>query len=45
MFAVPDETEIGKMLEWLPHLGDEFPEAVALAIRSPKIRIGHSHVL
>ncbi|EPV8382413.1 hypothetical protein ACWASM_001055 [Enterobacter cloacae] len=27
-----------------PHLGDEFPEAVALAIRSPKIRIGHSHV-
>ncbi|WP_080314631.1 DUF4020 domain-containing protein [Enterobacter cloacae] len=44
VFAVLDETEIGKMLEWLPHLGDEFPEAVALAIRSPKIRIGHSHV-
>lgn len=46
--AVPaalDEAEIRKMLEWLPHLGDSFPEAVSLAVRSPAIRIEHSHSL
>lgn len=40
-----DEVEIRQMLEWLPHLGDAFPDAVALAIRSPAIRIEHSDVL
>ncbi len=33
------------MLGWLPHLGDSFPDAVALAVRFPTIRIEHSHVL
>jgi hypothetical protein len=40
-----DEAEIRKMLEWLPHLGDSFPDAVALAVRFPTIQIEHSHVL
>jgi len=45
VLAVLDEAEIRKMLEWLPYLGDSFPNAVALAIRFPAIRIEHSHVL
>ena len=45
VLAPLDEAEIRKMLEWLPHLGDAFPDAVALAIRCPTIRIEHSHVL
>ena len=45
VLAVLDETEIRKMLEWLPHLGDAFPEAVALVVRCPTIRVEHSHVL
>ncbi|EKO3516328.1 DUF4020 domain-containing protein [Vibrio fluvialis] len=40
-----DDDEIQKMLEWLPHLGDAFPEAVALVVRCPVIRIEHTHVL
>lgn len=43
--AALDEAEIRKMVEWLPHFGDSFPAAVALVIRSPLIRIEHSHVL
>lgn len=45
VLASLDEAEIREMLEWLPHLGDAFPDAVALAVRSPVIRIDHSHVL
>ena len=45
VLAALDEAEIRKMLEWLPHLDDAFPDAVALAVRSPAIRIEHSHVL
>jgi hypothetical protein len=45
VLAALDEVEIRKMLEWLPHLGDAFPDAVALAVRSPAIRIEHSRVL
>jgi hypothetical protein len=45
VLAALDEAEIRKMLEWLPHLGDAFPDAVALAVRSPAIRIEHSHIL
>ena len=45
VLATLDETEIREMLEWLPHLGDLFPDAVALAVRYPPIRIEHSHVL
>ena len=43
--AALGEAEIRKMLEWLPHLGDSYPMAVSLAIRSPTIRIEHSHLL
>ena len=42
VLAALDEAEIRKMLEWLPHLGDAFPDAVALAVRFPAIRIEHS---
>jgi hypothetical protein len=45
VFAALDDTEIQKMLEWLPHLGDAFPDAVALAVRFRVIRIQHSHAL
>jgi hypothetical protein len=48
LHAVPaalDEGEVRAMLEWLPHLGDSFPAAVALAIRFPRIRIERSHTL
>lgn len=40
-----DEAEVREMLEWLPHVGDSFPEAVSLAVRSPEIRIEHSLLL
>jgi hypothetical protein len=45
VLAALDEAEIQKMLEWLPHLGDAFPDAVSLAVRFPMIKIKHSHVL
>jgi hypothetical protein len=45
VLAALDEAEIRKMLEWLPHLGDAFPDAVALAVLSPALRIEHSLVL
>lgn len=45
VYAPLNEDEIRKMLEWLPHLGDTFPSAVAMAVRFPKIQIKHSHIL
>jgi len=45
VLAVLDESEIRKMLEWLPYLGDAFPDAVTLAVRFPTIRIDHTLVL
>ena len=45
MFGVLDEREIQKMLEWLPHLDDSYPEAVTLLMRCPTIRIENSHTL
>lgn len=45
VLAALNEKEIRTMLEWLPHLGDAFPDAVALTTRFPTIRIEHSHVL
>lgn len=45
VLAALDEAEIRNMLEWLPHLGDAFPDAAALAIRFRPIRIEHSRVL
>lgn len=43
--AALDEAEVRVMLDWLPHLDDLFPDAVALAVRSPAIRLEHSPVL
>lgn len=45
VLAALDKAEVQRMLEWLPHLGDAFPHAVALAVRSPAIQIEHSLVL
>ena len=45
VLATLTEAEIRQMLEWLPHLGDAFPEAASLAIRSPAIRLEHCHLL
>lgn len=45
VLAALDETEIRRMLEWLPHLDDAFPVAVTLAVRFPTIQIEHSSVL
>lgn len=44
ILAPLDEMEIGKMLGWLPYLGDAFPNAVALILRSPVSRIEPSHI-
>lgn len=46
--AVPaelDEAEIRNMLEWLSHLGDSYPVAVSLVVRSPTVRIEHNQLL
>lgn len=46
--AVPaalEEVEIQYMLDWLPCLGESFPDAVTLAVRSPAIHIEHSRLL
>lgn len=40
-----DEAEVRAMLEWLPHLGDAFPDAVTLAVRFATIRIEHIDTL
>jgi hypothetical protein len=45
VLAALGEAECRAMLEWLPHLGDAYPDAVALAVRFPRIRIEHSGVL
>lgn len=45
VLAALNEGEIRRMLGWLPQLGDAFPDAVALAVRLPQVRIEHSQVL
>lgn len=45
VLATLNEIEIERMLEWLPHLGKAFPDAVGLAVRCPMIRIEHGRVL
>ena len=39
-----DEAEIKAMLEWLPHLGELFPQGVALAVSARPVRIEHNHI-
>jgi hypothetical protein len=43
--AILDAHEITRMLEWLLHLPAVFPEAVALAIRTPKVSLPHDSLL
>lgn len=46
--AVPaalEDAEIKQMLDWLPDLGDAYPEAVLIALRGRAVRIEHSHLL
>jgi hypothetical protein len=45
VLAALHEAEIRQMIGWLPYLGDAFPAGVSLAVRSPSIRIEHSHLL
>jgi hypothetical protein len=45
VYAALDESEIRAMLGWLPHLGDSFPDAVAIALQSRMVSIEHSQVL
>lgn len=45
LLAPLEEAEMRKMLDWLPHLGDAYPEAVSLAVRFPSISLEHSHLL
>lgn len=45
VLATLDVNEMRKMLEWLPHLGDAYPDAVAFAVSCPAIQIKHSRVL
>ena len=45
VFAPLEPGESRKMLEWLPHLGQVFPAAVALATRMPAPPRDHNHVL
>lgn len=37
--------EARQMIEWLPHLGVQFPAAVSLAIQMPPVPPDHSHAL
>ena len=39
------EDESAQMLDWLPSLGDAYPEAVSLAVRLPGNHIDHCHFL
>lgn len=46
--AIPkplDDAEIRTMRDWLPALGDAFPEAVSLALRSPTVPIEHARFI
>lgn len=46
--AIPkplDDEEIRAMREWLPALGDAFPEAVLLVLRSQAVSVEHAHFL
>lgn len=45
IFALLHEEELQIMLEWLPHLGDAFSDAVRLAVNHPPISISYSRIL
>ena len=37
--------EVRKMLEWLPHLGDQFPQGVSLAVSASPVQIAHTQLM
>lgn len=39
-----DDIEVKQMLEWLPHLGELFPQGVTLAVSAPLTQIEHAHL-
>jgi hypothetical protein len=39
-----DESESRQMLEWLPHLGEQYPHGVALAVRASITKIEHTNL-
>lgn len=39
-----EETEARQMLEWLPYLGEQYPQGVALAVRASITRIEHTNL-
>ncbi len=39
-----DDIEVKQMLEWLPHLGELYPQGVTLAISAPLTQIEHAHL-
>lgn len=48
LHAVPAELEEGEtkeMLDWLPDLGDDYADAVTIAVRSPVVVMEHSYLL
>ena len=40
-----DEAEVRKMMEWLPHLGELFPQGVSLAVSAPAAQIIHTSLM
>ncbi|MFZ1548598.1 MAG: DUF4020 domain-containing protein, partial [Candidatus Nitrotoga sp.] len=40
-----DESEARQMLEWLPHLGEQYPHGVALAVRASITKIEHTNLI
>ncbi len=40
-----DEAEVRKMMEWLPHLGELFPQGASLAVRAPAAQIMHTSLM
>lgn len=40
-----DEAEVRTMMEWLPHLGELFPQGVSLAVSAPAAQIKHTSLM
>lgn len=45
VLAPLEQPECRQMLEWLPHLGEHFPDAVLLATQMPPLAADYSHML
>lgn len=45
LLAPLEPSEAGQMVDWLPHLGAQFPAAVSLATQMPPVPADHSHAV